>query len=113
MASCPSDQTISGEGVNQTVAGTATDNAGLSTGATSSPPVNIDLTPPSISYTGNAGSYTIDQTVNITCSATDALSGIASSTCANISGSAASFALGTNNFSATATRHAANRTYAP
>jgi len=37
LASCPADQTISSEGQTQTVTGTATDNAGNSTTASSSP----------------------------------------------------------------------------
>jgi hypothetical protein len=70
--------------------------------------VKIDQTPPVVSYSGNAGTYTVDQTVNITCSASDALSGVASSTCRNITGPAYSFNLGLNSFSAQATDHAGN-----
>ena len=67
-----------------------------------------DVTPPVIVYSGNAGTYTVDQTVNITCTASDAGSGLASSTCADIVGPAWSFALGENQFSATATDVAGN-----
>jgi hypothetical protein len=44
--------------------------------------VRLDQTPPVISFAGNAGSYTITQAITISCSATDALSGVASNTCA-------------------------------
>jgi hypothetical protein len=68
----------------------------------------VDTTQPVVTYTGNAGTYTVDQTVNITCAATDAGSGVVSTTCRNINGSAYSFALGTNTFSATATDASGN-----
>ena len=70
--------------------------------------VSIDTTPPTITYSGNQGTYSILDTVNITCTASDALSGVQSSTCANITGLAYNFALGTNGFSATATDFAGN-----
>ena len=34
-------------------------------------PINIDETAPKIGYAGNSGSYTVDQTVDITCVAVD------------------------------------------
>jgi hypothetical protein len=81
-----------------------------SAGGTASKSVTIkrDATNPSVSYTGNAGTYTIDQSVSILCTAADNLSGIASSTCANISGPAYAFALGTNTRSASVTDNAGN-----
>jgi hypothetical protein len=60
-----------------------------------------------VSYAGNAGTYTVDQTISITCPAGDALSGLATTTCANISGPAYAF-LGTNTYHATATDVAGN-----
>ena len=71
--------------------------------------VKVDKTAPVVGYAGNAGSYTVDQTVAITCSASDALSGLASSTCANVNGAAYTFAMGSNTFSASATDVADNR----
>jgi hypothetical protein len=50
----------------------------------------------------------VADTVNITCSATDALSGVASTTCVTINGPAYGFTLGANTFSATATDLAGN-----
>ncbi|NWJ47914.1 MAG: hypothetical protein HXX08_18835 [Chloroflexi bacterium] len=70
--------------------------------------VKIDKTAPTISYSGNANTYTVDQIVNITCSTSDDLSGLASSACANINGAAYTFALGTNNFSTSANDKAGN-----
>jgi HYR domain-containing protein/PKD domain-containing protein len=67
-----------------------------------------DTIAPAVIYGGNAGSYTVDQTVNIHCAATDSGSGVASTTCADIVGPAYSFAAGTNAFSATATDRAGN-----
>jgi lamin tail-like protein len=69
-----------------------------------------DTAAPVVTYSGNAGTYTVDQTVNITCAATDEArgSGIASTTCADVTGSAAALGLGTHAFSATATDNAGN-----
>lgn len=86
--------------------GRATDNS--TTAAAASFMVIADDTPPTITYSGNAGTYSVDQTVSITCTATDTLSGVASSTCANINGPAYSFATGTNTYSATATDRVGN-----
>ncbi|HEX7101262.1 MAG TPA: hypothetical protein VF201_01335 [Nitrolancea sp.] len=70
--------------------------------------IKIDTTPPVVTYTGNQESYTVDQTVTITCTESDALSGVASTDCQDINGPAAGFALGINTFSATATDNAGN-----
>src|SRR6266478_4031843 len=47
VASCPSPQTVTAEGANQVISGTATDNAGNT--ASTSIKLNIDKTPPTIS----------------------------------------------------------------
>lgn len=67
-----------------------------------------DTSPPTITFTGNAGTYTVDQTINITCSATDAGSGVAQSTCPGASGPAYTFAPGSHTLTATATDNAGN-----
>ena len=95
------------EGAGQTATVSCTDKAGNSAPATVSG-INIDKTAPTVTYSGNAGTYTIDQSVAITCAASDNLSGVASTTCANINGPAYTFALGTNTFSASATDLAGN-----
>lgn len=70
--------------------------------------IKVDETKPVVIWSGNAGAYTVDQTVSLTCSASDALSGLASSTCANVNGPAYTFAIGTNTYSASATDVAGN-----
>jgi hypothetical protein len=109
IASCPGALQFNGEGANQTVPAsqrTATDKAGNTTVA-SVPGINIDLTPPVITYSGPQN-YDVNQTVGITCNATDALSGVASSTCTNVDGPASVFNFGTNVVSSSATDKAGN-----
>ena len=64
--------------------------------------------PPTVTYSGDAGSYGILANVAINCSAADTLSGVASTTCANQSGAAWSFGAGSHSLSATATDNAGN-----
>ncbi len=86
---------------------TAESGAGLSNSATASG--KRDATPPLIVFTGNALTYTVDQTVNITCSATDARSGIATDSCpAVVAGDAYNFNVGVSTFVETATDMAGN-----
>jgi hypothetical protein len=71
--------------------------------------IKRDATKPVVGFSGNAGSYTVDQNVAITCAASDNLSGIAGTTgCSTISGAAYSFAIGNNGYTATATDKAGN-----
>jgi hypothetical protein len=70
--------------------------------------VKLDKTPSTITFSGNSGTYSILGTVSITCSTSDNLSGVASSTCQSISGPAYNFTPDTNSFSATATDNAGN-----
>lgn len=84
----------------------ATDKVGLSTSRTVT--VKRDATPPTVAYTGNAGTYTLDQSVVIACTAADATSGLATSTCANVVGPAYGFGLGVHSYSAGATDNAGN-----
>jgi hypothetical protein len=100
------DVPISAEGAT-TLTFYATDAAGNEE-APKTLTVRIDETPPTVTYGGNAGAYTVDQQVSITCGAEDALSGVASSTCSDVTGPAYSFALGSNTFSATAIDNAGN-----
>src|SRR5262249_36170624 len=78
VASCPAPVTVSTEGANQVVSGTASDLAGNN--ASASTAVNLDMTPPTITATINpppdAGGYNSGPaTVTFTCS--DSLSGVA------------------------------------
>lgn len=95
------------DGTNITFACTATAGNGLSRTVTTTS-VQRDATRPVVTYSGNASAYTVDQTVNIACTPTDNLSGVASSSCAPITGDGYTFALGTNSYSANATDNAGN-----
>lgn len=109
IASCPGAAHFTSEGVSQTIlpaARTATDRAGNTT-VVPVAPVSIDETPPTIAFSG-ATTYGLSSTVSIGCTATDALSGIASSTCVPVSAPAYLFAIGTNVITATATDKAGN-----
>jgi hypothetical protein len=90
VAHCPGPPTVSTEGANQTISGTATDVAGNA--ASTSISLNIDLTPPVIAITSPAdGAVVTSSNLNLTGTAFDALSGVADVTCdgleATISGS--------------------------
>jgi hypothetical protein len=77
LASCPPDQVLATEGANQTVTGTATDEAGQSATVTS-PVVRIDMTSPTINVTlsplPGAGFLNVPVTASFDCA--DALSGV-------------------------------------
>lgn len=103
----PFTVTVSQEGANQSVTGTVTDKQG-EIATTTFDQIFIDKTPPIVTYSGAQPTYTLTQTVNITCSATDELSGVASDTCQTISGPAYMFATGLNTFTTTATDQAGN-----
>jgi hypothetical protein len=68
----------------------------------------VDQTPPVVTYTGNTGTYTINQTVDITCAAADNLSGVAFDTCSNLDVPAYQLLLGSHTLSASATDNAGN-----
>jgi hypothetical protein len=70
----------------------ATSGAGRS--ATKTGTIQRDATKPIIAFGGNAGAYTVEQTVSITCTRSDATSGIASSTCVNTNAPAYTFTVG-------------------
>jgi alpha-tubulin suppressor-like RCC1 family protein len=104
---CDAAKTYSGpDSATASMTGNCTDAAGNVGSATATFP--YDATRPTVTYSGNAGTYTVDQTITITCLADDNLSGIASTTCATITGPAYSFALGSNTRSASATDKAGN-----
>ncbi|HWI51041.1 MAG TPA: hypothetical protein VNT01_02725, partial [Symbiobacteriaceae bacterium] len=108
VAGCTEPKTL-GEGANQSATGNAADNAG-NTASTTVRGINVDKTAPEVTYSGNAGTYTVDQQVAINCTARDSLSGLASNTCADVKGPAYAFALGDNTYSATAIDKAGNET---
>ncbi|GAA3704059.1 hypothetical protein GCM10022399_20830 [Terrabacter ginsenosidimutans] len=108
VASVTPDQTVGTDGDGQSATGSCTDIAGNTASATFTG-IRIDKAAPTVTYSGNAGSYTVDQQVSITCTPADTLSGVASSTCANTSGPAYSFGLGSHTLTATATDNAGNQ----
>jgi hypothetical protein len=75
--------------------------------------VKRDTVPPVVAYTGNAGAYTVDQTVSIHCDASDPTpgSGLASSTCADVSAPAYTLTLGSHTLSASAEDVAGNTAF--
>ncbi len=97
-----------------TASGTATGECVDLAGNTASASyiAQLDAVAPSVVFAGNAGSYGILATVSITCTAGDALSGLASSTCPTASGPGWSFGAGAHTLSAQATDKADNLTTA-
>src|SRR3989338_2680414 len=80
VASCPAPITVSTEGANQVIAGTATDLAGNS--GTASLTVNLDKSAPTVTITSPSNGATVTSSpVNVTGTATDTLSGIATVLC--------------------------------
>ncbi len=78
--SCTTPVTVSAEGANQSITGTATDRAGNT--ASTNVTLNIDKTPPVIQIASPAdGATTSETSVTLTGTASDALSGLASVTC--------------------------------
>ncbi|HEY4095426.1 MAG TPA: SdiA-regulated domain-containing protein [Baekduia sp.] len=98
----PTISTLSALGVNGAV------TVGGETGSPGT--VVPDTTAPVITFTGNAGTYASDAQVNIACAAVDEPhgSGIAMTDCADITGTGASFGVGTHDITVTATDNAGN-----
>jgi fibronectin type 3 domain-containing protein len=108
VGGCPAPVVLATEGADQSVSRSATTEGGLSLSAGVAN-IDIDLTNPTVTYAGGKASYQVDELVSITCTAADALSGLAASTtCANVNGPAYSFGLGPHTFTATATDKAGN-----
>jgi hypothetical protein len=80
--SCPGPQTVSTDGANQTISGTATDAFGGT--ATTSLVINLDQTAPLVTITAPGdGTTTSSANVSITGLASDGLSGLATVSCNN------------------------------
>jgi hypothetical protein len=108
VASCPQDRTIDTQGANQTFQVTATDLAGNSTPLNVSG-INIDTTAPSVTVTAPESVGPLD-TVEITCTAADLLSGVATATCADATFPASDLQPGANTLTFSATDVAGNTT---
>jgi hypothetical protein len=104
------DGSITTDGTFTRSCSVTTNAAPVLTAAPVSETIKRDATPPVITYTGNAGSYTVDQNISIQCSASDPDpgSGLDSTTCADVSGPAYAFGLGSHSYSATGTDVAGN-----
>lgn len=104
---CPANQVLSSEGAAvQSSALTATDNAGNVSNASNVLTVKIDKTAPTLapSLPGAATEVLLNAVVSATPNATDAVSGVASSSCPSV----ATGALGTFSINCTATDKAGN-----
>jgi len=97
---------LDSETAGDAISCSAQNTAGLT--GSNSITVRIDRTAPVIVFSGNAGTYSVDQTVAITCAASDALSTLASSSCPAANGPAYTFPVGTTTLDATATDRADN-----
>jgi hypothetical protein len=104
-ANCTTSSTSSVEGTI-TLNASCQDVAGNV--GTASYTLKVDKVAPTVTYAGNAGTYSLLAAVAITCTPADGLSGVASSTCANASGPAWSYGAGSHTLSATATDVAGN-----
>ena len=95
--------------VTSDTAGASFTCSASSAGGSASETVSVkrDATAPVLAFSGNAGTYELTDTVSITCAASDAMSGLASSTCPGASGPATSF-VGTNTLNASARDNAGN-----
>jgi hypothetical protein len=109
-ASCTEPVTLSTEGASQSVTGTATDKAGNSATATLSG-INIDKTAPAVTFRGDRA-YAADETVTVTCTATDSLSGLVGQPCSAplFNAPADTFDPGQHDVTVTATDKAGNAT---
>ncbi len=68
VGGCPAPVTLGTEGADQSVSRTVTTEGGLSLSAGVSN-IDIDLTNPTVTYTGGKASYQVDEQVSITCTA--------------------------------------------
>lgn len=103
---CPASETVT-DGVHaaRTVTVTSSDSR---TATADVPALKVDATNPDLAFTGAATSYAADQQVTIGCTATDATSGVASSTCPTLGVPAWTLAPGDHTLTASATDNAGN-----
>src|SRR5688572_6751992 len=106
IASCSAPVTLSTEGVEHFARGQAKDVAGNVVGRAEGP-IRIDLTPPTIMFAG-ARSYSVDETIEVSCVASDALSGLKTSSCMTSLGEAFLLPLGAHTVSGRAIDLAGN-----
>jgi hypothetical protein len=98
--------TVSGEGAHA-IACSVRDRAGNTASAEDAEQVKIDVTAPALAFTGQS-EYTVDQTVDIACAASDGGSGV-DADCGRLERAAHELGLGEHAFDASATDRAGNR----
>jgi hypothetical protein len=106
IATCPADVVLSTDGANQSASGTVVDKADNSASATVSG-ISIDSVKPAITINGLKAIYTLGEAANLSCTATDAGSGMNGSCSISVTGGQPN-GVGTFNFTATATDNAGN-----
>jgi hypothetical protein len=99
VASCPADDVIISEGAGQSRSGTVSDRAGNSE-SKAVEGIKIDTTEPAIIISGLQAFYTLGAPVSLSCTASDALSGLEGACAISVTGGNAS---GVGSFSYTAT----------
>lgn len=87
IASCGPDETVANEGADQSVGGTAEDNAG-NVATTQVTGINLDKTPPTVTVTGvtDGAIYTLGAVPAAGCQTTDGLSGVTTAAVIGVSG---------------------------
>lgn len=104
----PADTIANLEGINTYISDDSCDPAGNC--ATGSIDLAIDTVAPTVAFSGNQGTYGASDTVNITCTASDATSGVTtSSTCPSANGPAYNY-IGGGELTATVADNADNTT---
>jgi hypothetical protein len=108
MAGCQPDATVSGEGANQSLTGSAVDNAGNKATITVGG-INVDTVAPVVTIGGikDGAVYTIGAVPTATTSASDATSGLAAKASGTLSGGLPN-GVGTFTYTASATDKAGN-----
>jgi len=107
IATCPADVVLDKDGSGQKVTGEAVDTAGNTASATVSG-ISIDSTQPVITVAGAKASYPLGADTGITCTATDATSGVDSDGCKVTVTGGTPNGVGTFTYMATATDRAGN-----
>jgi hypothetical protein len=103
ILTCPADTTLTADGTNLSVSGTATDYAGNSTSA-SFGSINIDKTGPTLNPVVSPNPVLLKGTATITPGAVDGGTGVASQSCGTLDTST----VGTKSVTCTATDNAGN-----
>jgi Ca2+-binding RTX toxin-like protein len=109
VATCPEPVSVNADGAGQSFEVTASDNVG-NTAALTVAGINIDSVAPTVEFSGNEAAYTDVDTIDITCGATDSLSGIDAAECPELNIAALDYGFGVAVLTATATDAAGNTT---